>query len=98
MDKSEKQALKRIIQEFIDSFELVFELDWDYTKDAMDNEYLITQNGTFLDPFPGKFWIGGNSCDWSNRDSFLSQYRLFKAYCISEGFYSQDDCIWERYE
>lgn len=92
MNNYEKQQLAELIQEFIDSFQLVFDYDWNYTKDSINDFYLISEKGSFLNPFPGKFYCGGKGDNWANRSSFLSCYRKFKAYCISEGFYSKENC------
>ncbi|WP_019506782.1 hypothetical protein [Pleurocapsa sp. PCC 7319] len=83
-------SLNERLQEFIDSFELVFDIDWDFTKESVRDEYLIKENGTFLDPFPEKHFTGGKGDNWSNRSSLLAAYRELKAFAISEGLYNPD--------
>ncbi len=66
--------LRDRIQNFIDSFELVFDYDWVFTKDAINDEYQISEKGSFLDPFPGKHYCGGKGYTWGSRSSLFSAY------------------------
>jgi hypothetical protein len=79
--------LQERIQDFLQSFELVLDQDWDYTKMSLKSEYLIGENGTFLDPFPGEHFTGGKGDNWANRSSLLSAYRELRAFAISENIY-----------
>ena len=88
--------LRDRIQNFIDSFELVFDYDWVFTKDAINDEYQISEQGSFLDPFPGEYYCGGKGDNWANRSSLFSAYRELKAYSISEGLYKVEDCPWNK--
>lgn len=81
-------------QDFINTFELVFDGDWEYTKDSISDEYHIEKNGTFLNPFPGEHYTGGKGDNWANRSSLLAAYRELKAFAISEGIYNPDDEPW----
>jgi hypothetical protein len=79
--------LQQRIQDFLQSFELVFHLDWDYTKMSLKSEDLIGKTGTFLDPFPGEYFTGGKGDNWGNRSSLLAAYRELRAFAISENIY-----------
>lgn len=79
------------LQRFLSAFELVFNNDWDFTKSSILDEYLISQHGTFLDPFPGKHFTGGKGDNWANRSYLLAAYRELKAFAISEGIYDPDE-------
>jgi hypothetical protein len=86
----ENKELKERLQELISRFELIFDIDWDYTKNLILDEYLINKHGTFLDPFPGEHYTGGKGDNWANRSSFLAAYRELKAFAISEGLYDPE--------
>ncbi len=81
-------------KDFLYSFELVFETDWEYTKDRISDEDFIDKNGNFLNPFPGEHYTGGQGDNWANRSYLLSTYRELKAFAISEGIYNPDDEDW----
>jgi hypothetical protein len=78
------------LQRFIDTVELVFDNDWYYTQNLISDEDFISNNGTFLNPFPGEHFTGGKGDNWANRSSFLAAYRELKAFAISEGLYDPD--------
>jgi len=90
----QNEELKKRLQEFISCFELVLDVDWDYTKNSISDEYLIDNHRTFLDPFPGEHYTGGKGDNWGNRSSFLAAYRELKAFAISEGLYNPDEEPW----
>ncbi len=90
------KELKIRLQNFIFCCELVFDLDWDYTKNLILDEDFIDDNGTFLNPFPGEHYTGGKGDNWGNRSSFLAAYRELKAFAISEGIYNPDEEPWEE--
>lgn len=87
--------LSKRIQDFLWAFELVFDNDWDYTKLSILDEYLISDKGTFINPFPGKHFTGGKGDNWANRSHLLAAYRELKAFAISEGIYNPDDEPWK---
>lgn len=89
------ELIKRL-QRFIDCFELVFDMDWDFTKENFLDEYMIEEKGTFLDPHPGKHFTGGKGDNWGNRSSLISAYRELKAFAISEGLYNPDNSPWNE--
>lgn len=83
--------LSKRIQVFLSAFELVFDIDWDYTKLSILDEYLISKKGTFINPFPGEHFMGGKGDNWANRSHLLAAYRELKAFAISEGIYNPDE-------
>lgn len=75
MDK----ALQDIATEFVNSFEAVFENDWDHTVWMVKNpEHFI--EGTFLHPN-----VQDESNDWDNRGNLLAAYRQLKALLVERG-------------
>lgn len=83
--------LNKRIQDFLIAFELVFDIDWDYTKLSILDEYLISEKATFINPFPDEYFTGGKGDNWGNRSSLLAAYRELKAFAIGEGIYNPDD-------
>lgn len=80
---------------FLSYFELVFGNDWDFTKEILceDKKFLdcfISTTGTFLDPYPGEFFTGGNGDNWANRTQLLHYYRGLRAFLISEGLFTSE--------
>ena len=88
------EELQIRLERFISCVELVFDIDWDYTKLSIIDEDFIAGNGTFLNPFPGEHYTGGKGDNWGNRSSFLAAYRELKALAISEGLYNPDEDPW----
>ena len=63
--------LIKALREFVSMFELVFDGDWEMTRDCMENpEYLIAKEGTFITPL-----VDDESNNWWNRGSLLAAYR-----------------------
>lgn len=87
--------LSKRIQDFLSAFELVFDNDWYYTKLNILEKDFISEEGTFIDPFPGEYFTGGKGDNWANRSSLLAAYRELKAFAISEGIYNLDDEPWK---
>jgi hypothetical protein len=92
---NEQSELINRVMGFLYCFELVFGHDWDFTKASMcddkeSREFFIAENGTFLDPFPGENFTGGEGDNWANRSALLAAYRELKAFMISEGLYTED--------
>lgn len=85
MDANLKEKLER----FLEIFEIVFDNDYYFTRESILRTDLIAENGTFLNPFPGTFFIGGKGDNWGNRTSLLDAYRDLKAYAISEGLHEK---------
>ncbi|MBD1825035.1 hypothetical protein H6F51_21435 [Cyanobacteria bacterium FACHB-DQ100] len=90
------EELNKRIQGFLDAFEGVFDVDWDYTKNLILDEDFIDPSGTFINPFPGEHFTGGKGDNWGNRSSLLSAYRELKAFATSEGIYDPDAAPWNQ--
>ena len=95
MNDEESELISRVTR-FLDAFELVFDHDWWFTKeticdDKKEREHFIAEDGTFLDPFPGKHFTGGKGDNWANRSLLLSDYRELRAFMISEGLYEPEE-------
>lgn len=87
------EEFKVRLQDFLDTFELVFDNDWEFTKlNVLDDsdDWIHRNNGTFLNPFPDEHFTGGKGDNWANRSSLLSAYRELRAFSISEGLYDPD--------
>jgi hypothetical protein len=85
MDSVDNSQLAIRVQELLDSIELVFDADWEFTTWSIPCEDLID-----LNPFPSKHFTGGKGDNWANRSSFLAAYRELKAFAISEGLYDAE--------
>lgn len=72
--EAERAAIDDAVRTFLDRFELVFDNDWDMTKDCIASGGMISPKGTFLDPA-----VGDESNNWANRGSLLNSYRSLKA-------------------
>lgn len=72
-DQRVQELIETLLPEFIYSLNLVFDNDWEATKDRIISESFITEDGTFLDPN-----IDDESNNWWNRGSFLSRYRKIR--------------------
>lgn len=70
MEPQNLQELEEAIADFVKSFKLVFDYDWETTKLCIPEEYLIKENGTFIQP-----GVSNESSNWWNRGSLLSRYR-----------------------
>ena len=72
------------VQNFLDSFEMVFYYDWYFTKDFLED---IPRNENFLSPA----LTNSNPCsDGANYENLLNAYRDLKAFLISEGIHPND--------
>lgn len=71
MDVPEQlEELLATAETFLSSFELVFDNDWQMTKDSIESEYFISESGTFVHPM-----VDDESNNWWNRGSLLGNYR-----------------------
>lgn len=65
------RKLEEAISDFVTSFELVFDIDWQMTKNCIaDPSYLIENSGTFIHP-----GVDDESSNWWNRGNLLASYR-----------------------
>lgn len=95
-ESEDKNLLVERVTAFLSYFELVFDNDWSFTKSTICDdpgfrELFISENGTFLDPFPGEFFRGGKGDNWANRTQLLDKYRELRAFLISEGLYEPEE-------
>lgn len=87
-DQDTAPKLLESIRDFMDSFELVFGIDWDVTREAIaddPNGINIAPTGTFLEPD-----VVDESSNWHNRGALLARYRRLLAALEREGIYSSD--------
>ena len=69
----QSQNIEQKLNSFLDSFQLVFDHDWDMSKGCLKDEnikFFISDNGTFLDP-----QVDDESNNWGNRGGLLASYR-----------------------
>lgn len=64
------RELETAISNFVTSFELVFDNDWQVTKNCITDQYFIKEGYTFIEP-----GVNDESSNWWNRGSLLSAYR-----------------------
>ncbi len=68
--------LNQLISNFISAFDLIFNIDWEYTKLCLeDTEFSISTNGTFINP-----GVGDEGNNWGNRPFLLNSFRELVAY------------------
>lgn len=60
----------QLVLDFVETFNLVFENDWDFTKDLIDSTSFISEHGSFIDPR-----VEDESNNWANRGALLHAYR-----------------------
>ncbi len=71
------QKIEEKLANFLQSFELVFENDWEVSLNNLQdtNHFYIAESGTFLNPE-----VYDESNNWGNRGGLLANYReLIKA-------------------
>lgn len=69
------KELNQLISNFLSSFHAVFDLDWDYTKNIITDDFYIHPSGSFI--FPN---VSDEENNWSNRAGLLSSYRELVEY------------------
>lgn len=70
------QELNNLISNFLTSFDLVFNLDWEHSKICLEEcSYFIEPTGTFVDP-----GVEDEENNWSNRGILLKNYRELVKY------------------
>lgn len=68
---SDIEEFQNAVTDFMSSFELVFDNDWDMTEGIIkDSKFYIAENGTFLNPD-----VEDEGNNWANRGSLLANYR-----------------------
>lgn len=78
---TQAKALEDAVGDFIQSFELVFNNDWDFTADRCNDGAYISKTGTFLAPE-----VADESNNWANRGNLLASYRSLKSLMKKQGF------------
>jgi hypothetical protein len=79
------ESIEGKVRDLLESIDLVFDQDWDYTRLSINDSSYVKGNGTFLNPYPGEHYVGGAGDNWGNRSAFLAAYRDLKGFAISEG-------------
>lgn len=70
------EELNQLISDFMISFDLVFDNDWDHTKSCLEkSQYYIEGQGTFIKPL-----VQDEGNNWSNRGYLLTSYRNLVEY------------------
>ena len=69
------KELNQLISNFLSSFHAVFDLDWDYTKNIITDDFYIHPSGSFISPN-----VSDEENNWSNRAGLLSSYRELVEY------------------
>jgi len=70
------KELNQLISNFMTCFDLVFDIDWGYTQDCLENsESHIKGNGTFITPL-----VQDEGSNWGNRANLLKSYRELVEY------------------
>jgi len=64
------REIEEAVSSFVSSFELVFDNDWEMTKNCITDDCFIRNNGTFIQP-----GVGDETSNWWNRGSLLAAYR-----------------------
>ena len=65
------KELNRLISGFLSAYSLIFEEDWEYTKNCLENShYFISPTGTFINPN-----VTDEGNNWGNRVFLLNSYR-----------------------
>lgn len=78
---TQAKALEDAVAAFIQSFEIVFHNDWDFTADRCNDGEYISDTGTFLAPE-----VADESNNWANRGNLLANYRSLKSLMKEQGF------------
>jgi hypothetical protein len=66
--------LEAAIVRFVEAFALVFDNDWEMTKDRICDPSYVTPSGTFISP-----GVSDESNNWANRGNLLDSYRRLVA-------------------
>jgi len=70
-----RQQLQVALKDFLWHFELVFDSDWQHTREVLrDPRHYISESGTFLHPA-----VEDESNNWGNRGGLLDAYRRLKS-------------------
>lgn len=90
--RSDNETAKRLcgsLTVFMQSVELLFDHDWEYTTDSLHSlppDDVIDPTGTFLHPN-----VGDESNNWANRGLFLAHYRKLVTVMREIGLYEPEE-------
>ena len=77
------EEMKNALTEFVSSFDLVFDEDWEFSKNCLRDDSqksFIASDGTFLNPR-----VDDESNNWANRGHLLEVYRRLIAEMQKQG-------------
>jgi hypothetical protein len=77
--------LKNLLTEFMSSFELVFDNDWEFSQGCLRDDWqqhFIVPGGTFLNP-----GVNDESNNWANRGHLLDVHRRLVGEMKKAGIY-----------
>ncbi|MDT7855091.1 hypothetical protein RQM47_00380 [Rubrivirga sp. S365] len=72
-EQDRRHEFEQALGAFASSFELVFDNDWDVTKDRIADEHFVSPSGTFINPS-----VEDEHNNWANRGSLLADYRRLR--------------------
>lgn len=67
------EEMETALASFVDRFELVFENDWELTKDVILDNCFIADDATFISP-----GVEDEENNWANRARLLESYRKLR--------------------
>ncbi len=79
------EVAETLLAELVDRFELVFDGDWDFTREQITAEmasYHIKAGSTFANP-----GVADEGNNWGNRGALLAVYRKAREHLMDEGIY-----------
>ncbi len=88
----DQERFEKLVSNLINSFELIFDIDWDYTKSCLRGDYidyLVSPNGTFIHPK-----IEDEGDNWMNRPNLLNAYRQLDAFMRENNIYAKEELSW----
>ncbi len=77
---AEIEEFESVTSSFVSYFELVFHNDWEMTKTSCDDELLIKNDGSFIEPK-----VEDEENNWANRARLLESYRALVSYMEKNG-------------
>jgi hypothetical protein len=87
-DNEKRHDFEEALDDFVGSFELVFDNDWEITKARIRDGDYISTDGTFIEPK-----VEDESNNWGNRGALLTSYRRLRRLMDEYGF---DVSLWDN--
>jgi hypothetical protein len=81
------EELEKHIASFVNSFEVAFDNDWEFTHTNLQDEYrhlYVSPSGTFISPE-----VGDEYDNWANRGALLESYRDLVTLLKERGIYAE---------